>query len=205
MLGVLYILLCVLFGSALCGLLFHNLEKPAKEAGLPAFMVKLPAWYLIGTLGVTWSVYLVSYLFQNTAEPLLYGNMITWFLVVGFLAAVFFFGNGRELCKDTGKKCREFFSMEKFQGEKAYGPILYTIVTVMFTGFLMFLTFKVVDNSIYVGYSVFSDFAPHLGMIRSFSFGNNFPTEYAHFAGEDIKYHFMFQFLVGNLEFLGMR
>ena len=42
-------------------------------------------------------------------------------------------------------------------------------------------------------------------MIRSFSGGTNFPTSYSHFAGEDIKYHFMFQFLVGNLEFLGMR
>ena len=66
MLGVVYILLCVLCGSAFCGLLFKNLEKPAKEAGLPAFMVKLPAWYLIGTLAVTWPVYLFSYLFQKT-------------------------------------------------------------------------------------------------------------------------------------------
>ena len=42
-------------------------------------------------------------------------------------------------------------------------------------------------------------------MMRSFSKGNNFPTEYPHFGGQDVKYHFMFQFLVGNLEFLGIR
>jgi hypothetical protein len=42
-------------------------------------------------------------------------------------------------------------------------------------------------------------------MIRSFSYGNNFPTTYPHYAGEDIKYHFMFQFLAGNLEYLGLR
>ena len=41
--------------------------------------------------------------------------------------------------------------------------------------------------------------------MRSFSKGNNFPTEYPHFGGQDVKYHFMFQFLVGNLEFLGIR
>ena len=35
--------------------------------------------------------------------------------------------------------------------------------------------------------------------------GNNFPTEYPHFGGQDVKYHFMFQFFVGNLEFLGLR
>ena len=40
---------------------------------------------------------------------------------------------------------------------------------------------------------------------ESFSLGNNFPTQYPHFGGQDVKYHFMFQFLVGNLEFLGLR
>ena len=50
MLGVVYILLSILCGSTICRLLFKNLGKPAEEAGLPAFMVKLPAWYLIGTL-----------------------------------------------------------------------------------------------------------------------------------------------------------
>ena len=41
--------------------------------------------------------------------------------------------------------------------------------------------------------------------MRSFSMGNNFPTEYPHFGGQDVKFHFMFQFFVGNLEFLGLR
>ena len=193
MLGVLYILLCVLCGCALCGLLFKNLGKPAEETGLPAFMVKLPAWYLVGTLAVTWPVYLFSYLFQNSKTPLLWGNLITWFLAIAFLAIVLWFAKGK------------FVFLEAFHEKFAYGPILYTFVVTAFTGFLMFLTFKVLNNSIYVGYSVFSDFAPHLGMIRSFSVSNNFPTQYAHFAGEDIRYHFMFQFMVGNLEFLGMR
>ena len=35
--------------------------------------------------------------------------------------------------------------------------------------------------------------------------GNNFPTQYPHYGGQDVKYHFMFQFLVGNLEYLGLR
>ncbi|MBQ8632862.1 MAG: hypothetical protein IJ420_04590 [Lachnospiraceae bacterium] len=207
MLGVLYILLCVLCGSAICGLLFRNLGKPAEEAGLPAFMVKIPAWYLIGTLAVTWPVYLFSYLFQNTEKPLLWGNLVTWLLAIGFVTVVFLVNKGKknvkEMISGTGSRTKEFFFMEK--ESQAYGPILFTFAAVAFTGFLMFLTFKVLDNSIYVGYSVFSDFAPHLGMIRSFSVSNNFPTQYAHFAGEDIRYHFMFQFMVGNLEFLGMR
>ena len=201
MLGLLYILLCILCGSALCGLLFKNLEKPAQAAGLPAFMVKLPAWYLTGTLAVTWPVYLFSCLFQNMERPLLWGNLITWTLMIVFLAVVLLPKKGQ-----TGiQEIKEFFFLGSSGKTAAYGPILFTLIATAFTGFLMFLTFKVTDNSVYVGYSVFSDFAPHLGMIRSFSVSNNFPTQYAHFAGEDIRYHFMFQFMVGNLEFLGMR
>jgi hypothetical protein len=41
-------------------------------------------------------------------------------------------------------------------------------------------------------------------MARSFSFAQNFPTGYLAYASGDIRYHFMFYFLVGNLEFLGL-
>lgn len=71
--------------------------------------------------------------------------------------------------------------------------------------FLMVESFHIKDGKIYVGLSVFSDFSPHLSMIRSFSRGTNFPAQYTPYAGSDIKYHFMFEFLAGNLEFLGLR
>jgi hypothetical protein len=70
---------------------------------------------------------------------------------------------------------------------------------------LMWTTFYVTGKELFIGVSVFSDFSPHVAMIRSFSHGNNFPTTYPHYAGEDIRYHFMFQFLAGNLEYLGLR
>ena len=203
MLGIVYILLCTLCGSALCGLLFKNLKQPAKVAGLPAFLVELPAWYLTGTLFVTWLVYLISYVFQNTEKPLLFGNLITLVIVLAFIAVVISFKKEKPAGRKTS--VRKFFLGEKGQEEDAYGPLLFVFAAILFTGFLMFLTFHVSGDKIRVGYSVFSDFAPHLGMIRSFSASNNFPTQYAHFAGEDIRYHFMFQFMVGNLEYLGLR
>ena len=43
------------------------------------------------------------------------------------------------------------------------------------------------------GFTTFGDFSPHTAMIRSFSFHNNFPTQYPHYGGVDVKYHFMFQ------------
>ena len=85
-------------------------------------------------------------------------------------------------------------------------PELFIVAAVSyFFAKLMYSTFRIEDGKLRIGLSIFSDFAVHMGMVRSFSFGNNFPTQYSHFAGEDVRYHFMFQFLVGNLEFLGMR
>ena len=80
----------------------------------------------------------------------------------------------------------------------------FFIALCFFVTYLTYRSFNIRQGTLRIGYSVFSDFAVHLGMIRSFSFGNNFPTGYSHFAGQDIRYHFMFEFLTGNLEFLGL-
>lgn len=201
MLGAAYIMLSTIFGAALCNIFFKNLKAPAVKCGLPPFLVQLPAWYLTGTLSLTWLVYLTAYVFQNQKKPLFFGNLIACGAALVFLGiyTVYFKGFQKHPVK-----LKPFFLGEE-EKQNASGPLFYTLLALLFTAFLMFLTFKVVDGSIYVGYSVFSDFAPHLGMIRSFSVSNNFPTQYAHFAGEDIRYHFMFQFMVGNLEYLGLR
>ncbi len=202
MIGILYILLCIMCGMALCGFFFKNLKETARKAELPAFLVQLPAWYLTGTLAVTWLVYLLGYVFQKAEEPLFYANLITFFVVVAVLLLAMICGKKYEKILPAKGSGKTFFLGEE---NVTFGPLLYTLIAVVFTGFLMFLTFYVSDGSVKVGYSVFSDFAPHLGMIRSFSVSDNFPTQYAHFAGEDIRYHFMFQFMVGNLEYLGLR
>ncbi len=83
--------------------------------------------------------------------------------------------------------------------------ILWFVFLAAFIAFTFFYVFVQKGNQLYSGFTVFGDYAPHTAMMRSFSMGNNFPTAYPHFGGEDIKYHFMFQFLVGNLEYLGLR
>jgi len=47
------------------------------------------------------------------------------------------------------------------------------------------------------------DHSSHVALIRSFSAGYNFPTEYPFFAGRPIQYHFLFYFGGGTLEALG--
>ena len=151
MIGILYILLCVALGRVLCGFFFKNLKKPALEAGLPAFLVQLPAWYLTGTLTMTWLVYLIAYLFQKAEEPLFYGNLIAGLLVGVLLALAVIFGKRTGKSGGDSGKIKDFFLGES--PEKGIGPVLYSLIAVGFTAFLMFLTFKVVDGSIYVGYS----------------------------------------------------
>lgn len=60
------------------------------------------------------------------------------------------------------------------------------------------------DNTFFIKGKQWSDFAAHIPLIRSFSIGNNFPPEYPMFAGEKITYHFLFYFLVGVMEKLGV-
>lgn len=48
-----------------------------------------------------------------------------------------------------------------------------------------------------------NDLFSHTTLIRSFSFGYNFPTEYPFLQGQGIRYHFLFYFGGGVLEALG--
>ena len=201
MLGVLYLLICMTTGYVLCTYLLPDLEKLTETTfrGNPLKLnrgfVLLPAWFFCGTLVVTWATYLFAYLFQCLSSPLMVANAVTMgvFALISVLGILLQF-----------KKKLEWNMRHQFARLTA-GEVAFLVVAGYLVCRLMWRTFFVKEGVLSVGLSVFSDFAPHLGMIRSFSLGNNFPTMYSHYAGEDIRYHFMFQFLAGNLEFLGMR
>ena len=171
---------------------------------LSNWMVYVPASYLIGTLLITWVTYILAYVFRSTGNPMLWGNICS---LTVFIAAAAFICFKKRLLYSTGirefkkyhkKKLASFFSKNMLE-------ILFTSAAVVTASFLMFYTFFIKGDTMYVGNSVWSDFGPHLSIIRSFSWGANFPTQYPHFAAGNIRYHFLFQFLVGNLEFLGLR
>lgn len=73
-----------------------------------------------------------------------------------------------------------------------------------FSVWLMFSTFGYKDNQFTMGSKLWSDFAAHLPLIRSFSLGANFPPEYPQFANEPIRYHYLFYLPVGLLERIGV-
>lgn len=203
MLGYLYLLLCFAAGWAICSYALPDLGKIAETAydkrriSISPYMVLLPVWFFTGVLALTWAAYIIASLCSGAESPLAVADAIIMPVALGFFLLTFYLKGIRKklivpvfFCKDNRSRIMEILLV---------AGILLLAVTLMFT------TFYVKDGKLFIGVSVFSDFSPHIGMIRSFSYGNNFPTSYSHYAGEDIKYHFMFQFLAGNLELLGMR
>ena len=53
----------------------------------------------------------------------------------------------------------------------------------------MFYVFYIKDGILYSGLTVYGDYAPHTAMMRSFSAGNNFPTQYPHYGGAAHQKH----------------
>lgn len=82
--------------------------------------------------------------------------------------------------------------------------ILIFLFAITFSSWLMWHTFSYKDGSMVIAAKVWSDFASHVPLIRSFSLGNNIPPEYPLFSGEPIRYHFLFYFVVGLLERVGV-
>src|SRR5438876_5722156 len=69
---------------------------------------------------------------------------------------------------------------------------------------MMFASFNTKAGKLQIANPEYSDFGPNTALIQSFAVGHNFPTEYPHFSGDRIRYHFLFYFQAGNLEFLGL-
>ena len=87
-----------------------------------------------------------------------------------------------------------------------FWEIFFFAILFIFSSFLMWKTFRVNSSgNMQVATRVWSDFAATIPLIRSFSYGSNFPIQYPIFAGPPIRYHFVFFAVVGFLEKIGLR
>ena len=196
MLGVIYLILCMLIGKELAGLLL------SKKSGYNQIWLTLAAAFGTGVLIMGWATYMTAWAASEAgaAHPLIYANAVVMSVAVLIVVLLYW---------------KRYHKAGSFKGILGTGMIterrLFRKEAVFFGALLVFLTwimfyvFFIRDGVLYSGYTVYGDYAPHTAMMRSFSMGNNFPTQYPHFGGQDVKYHFMFQFFVGNLEFLGLR
>ncbi|MCR5829608.1 MAG: hypothetical protein K6F93_04560 [Lachnospiraceae bacterium] len=194
-----YVILCIITGY-----IVSTAVLPLKQAetdsfkgvqtGLSQLFYRFPLWYVTGTVLLTWLTYLFAYIAADQKDPLFFANVMVFSIagtgcIFGFIILF-------------RKKRIPFFSEFK---KLSHNEIISIILVVSIVCYLLYLTFHVRNGQYFIGNSVFSDFTPHLSMIRSFSNLNNIPTVYTVAAADDVRYHFMFEFLTGNLEYLGMR
>ena len=223
MLGIIYLILAEILGYKASKIL---IEEGTKFSFINRIWLTLPASFGVGTLLLTWVVYIISWFFSvvgKVENPLLYGNAIGMAGVLIFIILIevqkyrshsslvrsnMEIGLTEQIDQDRKlKKKSRKFSMDNLITDKSRFKkelILFGLLAAFIT-YMMFYVFYMKDGILYSGLTVYGDYAPHTAMIRSFSMGNNFPTQYPHYGGADVKYHFMFQFLAGNLEYLGMR
>jgi len=147
---------------------------------------------LVGLLLSTWITYLSARALSHTGRPMVWADVI-FFALAG--AAIFLLKRG-----PAGTTAQIESS--------ASGSERWDWVTLLFfaalASWMMFATLNLKDGILQIGNNEWSDFGPNTAIIRSFSTGHNFPTEYPHFSGRPIRYHFLYYFQAGNLEFLGL-
>lgn len=195
MLGIVYILLNFLLGAEMVRVFLCGQKETDKRK--TEIWVRLPAAYGLGTLAMGWGTYLAAYLAdaKGVKEPLFFGNLVIFAVTAMILILLYL-----KRHKKSREEKPQILSVKSWAPEAAFFVLLFVFLT-----WIMFYVFHIKDGVLYSGFSVYGDYAPHTAMMRSFSRSDNFPTQYPHFGGEDVKYHFMFQFLAGNLEYLGLR
>lgn len=200
MLGIIYLFICFLFGKELISP-FMKCSGGESAPVQNRVWLLLPASFGVGVLVMGWAVYLASWMLSvclGSRRPLTAGNLMTMIPAVLFLTALYIrrYRAGRQVSDMDRMVC----DRRLLRREAVFFGVLF-----LFCLWIMFYVFHMKAGVLYSGFSVYGDYAPHTAMMRSFSMGNNFPTQYPHFGGEDVKYHFMFQFFTGNLEYLGLR
>ncbi len=183
MLGIIYLSITYLVGNLLCRRFYDFISLPHRLAGT----------FLFGFLVSTWATYLFALAFFWTQNPLLWGNLLF------FVSAIFFF------LLFYRRNQSEFSEKSLFQKHNTdKWDWVFISLFFAFSCWLMFGMFGLRGGVLEIDSIIWNDFGPNLSIAQSFAVGHNFPTEYPHFIGEPIRYHFMFWFQTGNLAFLGL-
>ena len=219
MLAVLYLLIALFFGDRLRRLLLPRTPDlfaslaPKSPVYVPAALFDLPAAMVLGLPPMLWATYAVAVLASDIpgltglSHPLFPANLVV--MSAAFILSLVLTGRLRDrsyterLTRDLPDVDGQKRSLtDFFQRTGLYIPVL--IGMTLFGLWLFRYGFHVEDGRLLAGYSIFSDFGPHTALVSSFSRGANFPAEYPHFPMDGIRYHFLFFFLCGNLDFLGL-
>ena len=217
MFGILYLLLCAAFGIAFVGLAVPDVRRlyiacsPSAKAitHIPNTLFTVPAGIITGMMCVPFFNYYVtlglSYIVDEGELCKKIGVLITFAFFLWMILTCLILIN-RKRVKREALKASGATAIEDYKFNIA-DSIFYGLVILAITitsAYLMFYTYRMEGTELLNGYSTFSDLSPHTAMVSSFGKGFNFPTQYMHFSGNGIRYHFLFYFLAGTLQYLGL-
>ncbi len=193
MLALIYFALAACVGDFLCRR-FYQFESVAHRCA---------AAILVGLLVSSWFTYLAGLAFFWTSQPLLWANLLFFVAAVALLSWPKW--KGRILKSASGEAYPKRSNLYLHTPSGIEHSRLATHSRIRRP--------RIVDDVCLVQYQggkllianpEYSDFGPNTALMQSFAVGHNFPTEYPHFSGDRIRYHFLFYFQAGNLEFLGL-
>ncbi|MBC7930309.1 MAG: hypothetical protein H7Z38_07030, partial [Rubrivivax sp.] len=183
MLALIYLAVMWVLGDSLCRRFYSFVSLPHR----------LAASFLVGLLLSSWMTYLGALAVgRNTASPLLWGNLLFFIAAIGIILRL-----------RRGERDSVDAPSARIAGADRWD---WAFVAVFFVTawWMMFSSFNMEKGRLQIANHQWSDFGATVTIMQSFALGHNFPTEYPHFSGDHIRYHFMFYFQAGNLEYLGL-
>src|SRR6476646_8227160 len=194
MLALIYLALATAVGDLLCRRFYRFVSV----------LHRCAAAVLVGLLVSSWFTYLASLIFTHWQRPLLWGDALSFVTAIVVLSWP---KCKRKIVKaeqgETSGRAAADVYLPRPKGSNWADWALFAGYVVL-VSWMMFASFNTTGSKLQIATPEYSDFGPNTAIIQSFAVGHNFPTEYPHFSGDRIRYHFLFYFQAGNLEFLGL-
>src|SRR5881392_1854234 len=193
MLALIYLALAIYLGDFLCRRFYRFISVAHR----------LAAAVLVGLLVSSWFTYLAGLLFTRAQQPLLWGNLLFFLATIAVVCRSVW---KHKLARRVQTKTDFGFSPDLYLRRSKGSSIAdWALIAgyVVLVSWMMFASFSSTAGKLHISNPEYSDFGPNTAIMQSFAVGHNFPTEYPHFSGDRIRYHFLFYFQAGNLEFLG--
>ena len=204
MISIIYLIMIFAFGISFTTIfidtnfIYKSLIGKENSKHLPKHLLIIPFGIIIGIISVTivnyYLIYII-YIINNNPNKSYYGlGIFLTFLIFITLTII----NIKIIRKNYKKNSKKL----NFKNNIMYLLVIFFITII--SSFLMFYTYRIKDDTLLIGFSTYSDMSPHTAMTSSFGIGYNIPTSYRHFSGDGIKYHFLFYFFAGILQYLGL-
>src|SRR5437660_12546552 len=194
MLALIYFALAICVGDFFCRRFYRFVSVAHRCA----------AALLVGLLISTWFTYLAGLAFAWTARPLLWANLLFFLAVLALLSWSKWKHRIVKPAPDAAHLCQTAERYVPRPNGSGIADWLVIAGYVVLVSWMMFASFNSGGTKLQISNPEYSDFGPNTAIMQSFAVGHNFPTEYPHFSGDRIRYHFLFYFQAGNLEFLGL-